>query len=264
VKDRVADEDGQVPTIRTFEDSDALARGAADEFLRRAVTRLQACASYSVVLSGGATPKRLFGLLAAEPYRQRMPWARIHFFWGDERTVPPEHEDSNYGAANQLLLSRAPIPPENVHRIPAERHPPARAASDYEATLRREFRLEGDALPRFDLAFLGLGADGHTASLFPGTAALAETRRMVVANWIEKLETHRITLTCPVFNRAACVLFLVSGTAKSKVLAEILADRNRIFHYPAELIRPLDGELCWYIDRAAGRALDQSAGGTAS
>jgi len=249
------DEDS--PIVRIFDDADALARGAAEEFLRRAVTQLETRESYSVALSGGSTPKRLFELLAAEPFRSRMPWARLRVFWGDERTVPPEHPDSNFGAADRLLLSRVPIPFENVHRIPAELPLPARAASDYEVTLRRAFRLVEDDLPRFDLVFLGLGADGHTASLFPGTAALNETRRLVVANWIQKLDAYRITLTCPVFNRAACILFLVSGAEKSELLADILAERDRAPRYPAQLIRPLDGELHWYIDRSAGRALDR-------
>lgn len=243
--------------VHIFKDGDALARGAADEFLRRAVTHLEARDSYSVALSGGSTPKRLFELLAAEPFRSRMPWARIRFFWGDERTVPPDHPDSNFGMADRLLLSRVPIRPENVHRIPAERSPPERAASEYEATLRRVFRLAEDDLPRFDLVFLGMGSDGHTASLFPGTAALTETRHLVVANWIEKLEAHRLTLTCPVFNRAACIVFLVSGAAKSEMLANVLADGGRAPRYPAQLIRPTEGELHWYVDRAAGRALDR-------
>ncbi len=252
--------DGTAPRVRIFEDAEALARGAADELLRRAVAGVEARESFSLALSGGATPRRLFGLLAAEPYRSRMPWARIHFFWGDERTVAPEHRDSNFGAAEETLLSRVPVPPENVHRIAAERPPPERAAAEYEATLRRVFRLSEDDWPRFDLALLGLGADGHTASLFPDTAALAETRRLVVANWVEKLATHRITLTCPVFNRAACILFLVSGAEKAETLAEILASEAGVARYPAQLIRPVDGELHWYVDRAAGQALDRTKG----
>lgn len=252
--------DGGAPIVSIFEDGDALARGAAEEFLRRAVRKLEARDSFSVALSGGSTPKRLFELLAAEPFRSRMPWARIRFFWGDERTVPPEHPDSNFGMADRLLLSRVPIRPENVHRIPGEYSPPDRAAAEYEATLRRVFRLTEGDLPRFDLVFLGMGSDGHTASLFPGTAALTETRRLVVANWVEKLDAHRLTLTCPVFNRAACIVFLVSGAEKSEMLPRILADGGRAPRYPAQLIRPSKGELHWYIDRAAGRALDQPSG----
>ncbi|MGD8867358.1 MAG: 6-phosphogluconolactonase [Gemmatimonadales bacterium] len=249
--------DGGAPTVHIFEDGEALARGAADEFSRRALTRTEAGDSFSVALSGGSTPKRLFELLAAEPLRSRIPWPQIRFFWGDERTVPPEHPDNNFGMADRLLLSRVPIRHENVHRMPAEHTPPDRAAAEYEATLHRVFRLAGENLPRFDLVFLGMGSDGHTASLFPGTAALTETRRLVVANWIEKLDAHRLTLTCPVFNRAACIVFLVSGAEKSEMLARVLADGGSRPRYPAQLIRPTEGELHWYIDRAAGRALDQ-------
>lgn len=248
---------GGEPSVHVFEDGDGLARAAAEEFLRRAAMHLEARDSFSVALSGGSTPKRLFELLAAEPFRSRMPWDQIRFFWGDERTVPPEHPDSNFGMADRLLLSRVPIRAENVHRIPAEHAPPDRAAAEYEATLRHVFRLAEDEIPRFDLVFLGMGSDGHTASLFPGTEALTENRRLVVANWIEKLDTHRLTLTCPVFNRAACIIFLVAGAEKSEMLAKVLANGGRALRYPAQLVRPSKGELHWYIDRAAGRALDR-------
>jgi 6-phosphogluconolactonase len=140
----------------------------------------------------------------------------------------------------------------------AELPPPERAAAEYEATLRRFFRLSEEEWPRFDLVFLGLGADGHTASLFPDTAALTDTRRLAVANWVEKLATYRLTLTCPVFNRAACILFLVSGAEKAETLAEILAAEAGGARYPAQLIRPTDGELLWYVDRAAGQALSRT------
>jgi 6-phosphogluconolactonase len=254
--------EGSVPSVLIFEDADALARGAADEFLRRAAAEIDVNGAFYVALSGGSTPRHLFTLLAAEPYRSQTPWEYIHFFWGDERTVPPEHPDSNFGAANEVLLSRVPVPADNIHRIAAERTPPDRAAAEYEATLRRVFRLAEDDWPRFDLVFLGLGADGHTASLFPGTAALTETRRLVVANWVEKLSTHRLTLTCPVFNRSACILFLVSGAEKAGTLAEILAADVGAARYPAQLIRPADGELHWYIDRAAGQAVGRTRGTT--
>ena len=254
--------EGNAPSLRIFDDAGALARGAAAEFQRRASAAVDAKGSFRVALSGGSTPQRLFGCLGAEPYRSEMPWERIQFFWGDERTVPPGLSDSNFGAANDALLSRVPVIADNVHRIVAERSPPDRAAADYELTLRRVFRLSEDERPRFDLVFLGLGADGHTASLFPGTAALAETRRLAVANWVERLAAHRITLTCPVFNRAACILFVVSGVEKAEVLAEILAAEVGVARYPAQLIRPTDGELHWYIDRAAGRALGRTEGVT--
>jgi 6-phosphogluconolactonase len=255
--------DQNAPRVRVYEDAEALARGAADEFLRRAVAAVAARGSFCVALSGGTTPRRLYGLLAAEPYRSQMPWARTHYFWGDERTVPPEHPDSNFGAADEVLLSRVPVPAENIHRMSAERSPPERAAAEYETTLRKVFRLSEGGWPRFDLVLLGMGADGHTASLFPGTAALAETRRLAVANWVEKLATYRITLTCPVFNRAACILLLVSGADKAEMLAEILSEKAGPARYPVQLIRPADGELHWYVDRAAGQALGRTEGMTA-
>jgi len=252
--------DGSTGSVRIFEDADALARGAAELFLRRAVDQVDASGSFCIALSGGSTPQHLFGLLAAEPYRSQMPWAHIHFFWGDERTVPPEHRDSNFGAANELLLSRVPVPAENVHRMAAERSPPERAAAEYDATLRRFFKLSEKEWPRFDLVFLGLGADGHTASLFPDTAALTETHRLAVANYVEKLAAYRLTLTCPVFNHAACILFLVSGVEKAETLAEVLAAEVDGARYPAQLIRPADGQLLWYVDRAAGQALGRTEG----
>ncbi|MGD8697832.1 MAG: 6-phosphogluconolactonase [Gemmatimonadales bacterium] len=250
--------DGSEPRVRIFEDADALARGAAVEFLQRAGAAVDAKGSFRVALSGGSTPRRLFRWLSAEPCRSAVPWERIHFFWGDERTVPPQHPESNFGAAEEALLSRVPVRAENVHRIEAERSPPGRAAAEYEATLRRVFRLSEDEWPRFDLVFLGLGADGHTASLFPGTDAVDETRRLVVSTWVERLAAHRLTLTCPVFNHAACILFLVSGADKAEVLAEILTAEVGEVRYPAQLIRPTEGELHWYIDQAADRALGRS------
>ena len=245
------------PRLRFFEDADALAEGAAAEFLRLAVSKTAPGVEFRVALSGGSTPRRLYDLLAGEPYASRMPWERIHLFWGDERTVPPDHADSNFGAAQAALLSRVPVPPGNIHRIQGELEP-ARAAEQYEAELRRVFRLEDGALPRFDLVFLGMGPDGHTASLFPGSEALAETHRLVVAPWIGKVGAHRVTLTCPVLNSSAFIMFLVAGADKAGVLREVLEGPGG--RYPAQFIRPADGELHWYIDSAAGHQLRQRGG----
>ncbi len=167
--------------IRVFESADLVAEAAAELFARAAQQTVEAGRSFNVALSGGSTPKRLFKLLAAEPYRDRVPWDGVHLFWGDERTVPPDHPESNFGAADEALLSKLCLPEENIHRIRAELRDPEEAAADYEAELRRHFGLAEAELPRFDLAYLGMGADGHTASLFPGTEALEERRHLAVA-----------------------------------------------------------------------------------
>ena len=241
--------------LRSFADPEQLAHGAAREFVGRATSLLEAGERFSVALSGGSTPKRLYALLAGAPYRDQVPWEGIHFFWGDERTVPPQHPESNFGAADAALLSRLELPSENIHRIRGEMSDAAEAAADYEAELRRFFDLSEGEFPRFDLVLLGMGADGHTASLFPGSDALEEKRRLVVAPWVEKLKTRRVTLTLPVLNNAACVLFLVAGGEKAETLRRALEAPGERPPYPALLIRPADGELVWYIDEAAGRLL---------
>jgi 6-phosphogluconolactonase len=179
----------------------------------------------------------------------------MHVFWGDERHVPPDHPDSNYRMANEVLLSQVPIPPANVHRIKSE-HPDARqAADDYEQTLQAFFRLAAGQHPRFDLIFLGLGPEGHTASLFPGTQALHETHRLVVSTWVGKFFTDRITLTPPVLNNAAGVVFLVSGEDKALALKAVLEGHDEPEQLPAQLIRPAHGRLLWLVDRAAASLL---------
>jgi 6-phosphogluconolactonase len=242
------------PLIRVFDDPDALARGAADELTQRALAVTDAGDAFNVALSGGSTPDRLLRLLADEPYSTRISWTDVHLFWGDERAVPPDDPDSNFGAARDALITKVGIPAGNVHRIKGETEPQD-AAAEYEMDLRRHFALDEGRLPRFDLVFLGMGADGHTASLFPGTDALAETRRLVTANWVAVLESHRITLTCPVFNHAACIMFLVAGAEKAETLRLVLEGPQG--KYPAQLIRPASGELLWYVDRAAGTALSR-------
>lgn len=245
--------------IRVFATAELVTEAAADLFLARAQQAIGSGRLFNVVLSGGSTPVRLFSLLAAEPYRDRIPWGHVHLFWGDERTVPPDHPDSNFGAANQALLAKLELPRANVHRIHGECRDPQQAAADYEAELRRHFGLAAGEFPRFDLVYLGMGADGHTASLFPGTEALAERRRLAVAHWVEMLGAHRITLTCPTFNRAACILLLVTGAEKAETLREVLEGAADPPRYPVQLIRPDGGELHWYIDEEAGRLLSRGS-----
>ncbi len=221
--------------------------GAASEFVARAHDGIARNKRFTVALSGGSTPKALYSELAGSKF-QAIPWDKIFFFWGDERHVPPEHPDSNYRMTREALLSKIRVPAGNIFRIKAEGQDAAAVAQDYEQTLRTFFHLENDQLPRFDLILLGLGPDGHTASLFPGTDALSENKRLVTANWVETMKTNRITLTFPVLNNAACDMFLVSGKEKAQRVREIL-DEGKDF--PAGMVRPVDGTLLWMMDRAA-------------
>src|SRR5262245_47883864 len=173
--------------IQRVSNATELARAAAAEFVSRAVMSVQASGRFSVALSGGTTPKIVYSLLASDPsLRAQAPWDRIHFFWGDERHVPPDHGDSNYRMAREAMLASVPVPNANIHRIKAEYADPQSAADEYEADLQAFFELGPNDLPRFDLVLLGMGPDGHTASLFPGTEALQERERLVVANWVQK------------------------------------------------------------------------------
>ena len=246
------------PEVRILADADALTRAAAEEFARRAEEAVRDSGAFTVALSGGSTPRALFGLLAGEgdaTFRGRVPWGRVQVFWGDERHVPPDHQDSNYRMTYDALLSRVSIPPENVHRIRSEDPDADNVAELYEQTLRRFFRVTEGQLPRFDLILLGMGPDGHTASLFPGTPALHERKRLVVAQWIEKLRTHRITLTPPVLNNAALSMFLVSGAEKAETLRAVLTGEFQPERFPAQLVRPAEGRLLWLVDRMAARDL---------
>jgi 6-phosphogluconolactonase len=245
------------PEIRIAADAEELTRAAAEEFVSGAEEAVRAKGFFAVVLSGGSTPKGLFALLATDSsFRARMPWDRIHFFWGDERHVPPDHPESNYRMAYEVMLSKVPVPSENVHRIIAENPDAEEAADDYERRLREFFKLQGKQLPRFDLVLLGLGPDGHTASIFPGSDAAHDQGRIVVANWVAKLNAYRITLTLPALNNATCVLFLASGEEKAEILRAVLQDKSRAERLPAQLIRPTNGRLLWLVDRAAARLVE--------
>jgi 6-phosphogluconolactonase len=239
-------------TLVVLSDADAVARAAAEQIVSRARRAASETARFTIALSGGSTPKRLYALLAdpGAPYRERIPWDRVQIFFGDERHVPPDDPQSNFRMAREALLDHVPIPAANVHRVLAER-PADEAASLYEEEMRRAFSLAAGAAPRFDLVLLGMGPDGHTASLFPGTAALSERRRLVVANWVPKFSTHRITTTLPVFETAAAVIFLVSGPDKAVPLAAVFDPSSPPDAYPCQLIRPASGELLWLTDRAA-------------
>lgn len=245
--------------IRILTTPQELFAAAAEEIVRLANDAVAARGRFTLALSGGSTPKNLYTLLATNA-RTAFPWDRTFFFWGDERHVPPDDPDSNYRMVNEAMLSKVPVAAGNVFRVPAENPDAAAVAEQYEKTLRKFFQLGLPDFPRFDLTLLGMGPDGHTASLFPGTAALKEKSRLFVANWIEKLKTHRLTLTLPVLNAARSVAFLVSGMDKAAVLRTVLEDSGASGdQYPSKLVRPTDGELIWFLDRAAASALSAKA-----
>ncbi|MGZ4889902.1 MAG: 6-phosphogluconolactonase [Candidatus Angelobacter sp.] len=236
--------------VKIVPDNAALAHTAALEFHRLAEAAVRERGRFSVALSGGNTPRTVYSLLASE--HRQLPWDGIHIFFGDERHVPPDDPDSNFRMASESLLSKVPIPQKNVHRIRAELDPEA-AAKEYEQELRGFFHLTDHDWPRFDLVLLGLGDDGHTASLFPGSKALTEASSRVAANWVEKLQAFRITLTLPAINHAAEVLFLVSGASKAQILSDVL--RPGAGKYPAQSVQPENGRLFWLADQDAGSLL---------
>jgi 6-phosphogluconolactonase len=242
--------------VHVLPDAVTLSRAAADEFLRAARTAIEKHARFTVALSGGSTPKAIFGLLAADNAvgRDKLPWDKIQIFFGDERHVRPDHPDSNYRMANEALLSKVPIPPANVHRIRAELDA-ARSAAEYENELRSAFGSRAGEIPRFDLIMLGMGPDGHTASLFPGSAALQESTDLVSANWVEKFNSHRITFTYPLLNAAAEVMFVAGGADKADMLRHVLRGDPSGQTYPARDVRPVSGRLLWLVDEAAASRL---------
>jgi 6-phosphogluconolactonase len=236
--------------------NEVLTRKAAGAIVQQMAETLERNTTFSIALSGGSTPRALYSLLADEAsFHGRVPWDKVHFFWGDERHVPPDHSDSNYRMANEAMLSKVPVPPENIHRVRAEEPDANKVAEAYELELMDFFQLEAGQPPRFDCVLLGMGPDGHTASLFPGTEALHEHNRLVAANWVEEFSSYRITMTVPVLNNADIVMFLVSGDEKAGALREVLRGDEPPERFPAKLIRPLHGKLLWLVDQAAARDL---------
>jgi 6-phosphogluconolactonase len=244
--------------VRRLTTPQDLFQAAADEVIRAATDAVARRGRFTIALSGGSTPKNLYTLIAANASAS-LPWDRMFFFWGDERHVPPGDPESNYRMAEETFLSKVPIPPANIFPIHAQNPDASAAADDYEQTLRKFFALAPGEYPHFDLILLGMGPDGHTASLFPETAALEEKSRLVVANWVEKLKTSRITFTLPVLNASRCVAFLVSGTDKAAVLHEVLEGNGPAEKYPSKLVQPSEGKLIWFVDRAAASELSTAA-----
>lgn len=234
-------------------DADAVAEAAAEVFVATANAAIDRDGRFIVALAGGSTPRRLYSLLSSTAYAGKVPWERTHLLFGDERCVPTDHPQSNYRMVRESLLGDVPIPADHVHPIAGEMSHPGRAAHFYEAEMRGLFP---DARwPRLDLALLGVGADGHTASLFPGTSALEERERWVVANYVAWLENWRITMTFPALNHARLILFLVTGKTKATVVAEAFGGGAHPEPYPCERVVPVDGEREILLDQDAASAL---------
>jgi 6-phosphogluconolactonase len=231
-----------------------LFHAAAEEFVRVGRNAIGAQGRFTVALSGGSTPKSLYALLAEQ--HQDFPWSRTFLFFGDERHVPPNDPDSNYRMVNESLLSRIQIPAENVFRVKAENPDAGAAALDYEHQMRELFSHDEAEFPRFDLILLGMGPDGHTASLFPDSEGLKEQSRWVIANWVEKFRTYRITFTFPVLNTASEVIFMVSGLDKADMVDQVLEGKNTP-PFPSRQVLPKDGKLLWMLDEAAASKLSR-------
>lgn len=251
--------------VNILSDLEAVSREGARRFARCAREAFDAKGRFAVALSGGKTPLRLFSLLSSPFYLKEIAWPGIHFFWVDERCVSPRSDESNYKAAWTHLLSRISVPESNIHRIRGEEDP-TKEAQRYEEELRRFFSPV--ETPTFDLILLGLGEDGHTASLFPGSSALEERERFVLPVFLDDTRKNRITLTLPVLNQASTILFLVSGSSKASAVKEVLSKDRRTRNLPASLVRPSRGTVEWLIDRAAAaklleRALDENRGNRA-
>jgi 6-phosphogluconolactonase len=243
-----------------YADANALAKAAAVELFRLAQESIQARGVFTVALAGGSTPRKLYGLLGSDPSYAAFPWAQTHLFFGDERHVPPSHIDSNYLMVNSSLLSSGHVPATHVHRIRAELPDANMAAVDYDVELHtffpQDLRLNG--FPRFDVILLGMGPDGHTASLFPGSKGLEETERWVIANWVEKFNSTRITFTFPVLDAAWNVLLLVAGADKTDMIHDVLVSKPGTIPYPVQRVQPVDGAKVWMLDEAAAARLHQS------
>jgi 6-phosphogluconolactonase len=248
------------PTPLVYPDANALARAAADEILRLAGESVAARGLFTLALAGGSTPKKLYSLLGSDPAFAALPWDKTHLFFGDERHVPPDHADSNYLMVKNSLLVSGLVPAANVHRMRAELPQAGEAAADYDAEMHRFFTgpMRAGDFPRFDAILLGMGPDGHTASLFPDSPGVAEETRWVISNPVEKFKTDRITFTFPVLNAARAVYLLVAGPDKADMIADVFLKSRDTLTYPVQRVRPLDGVKIWMLDRAAAAQLPAS------
>ena len=239
--------------ISIYSDTDALSLDAAHYIVRLAAESIVSHGRFTIALSGGTTPRKLYGMLGDEPYRSQIDWAFVDIFWSDERCVPPDSEDSNYSLAQQVLLSKIPIPAAQVHYMPADEADRDAASQSYSDTMRRVFATNG--IPSFDLIQLGMGPEGHTASLFPHQASLHEQQRLVMPVSVPKPPPPRLTFTPPILNAAHNLLFLVTGTDKADAVQAVLEGDYNPDEYPAQIVRPTNGEVVWMLDTKAASKL---------
>ncbi len=246
-------------TYRVYKDPEALARAAAEHFAERVQQSVAKRSRARLAISGGSTPKATFSLLADpnEPYGREIPWDKVELFWVDERTVGPDNPDSNYRMTNEALLSKVALSPEHVHRMEGELDP-EEAAAKYESLIRREFRLEGAEVPRFDVVWLGMGDDGHTASLFPHTEGVGEHGRIAFANHVPQKDTWRISLSAPVINEGLDVVFLIAGEDKAEPLERVFFGEYDPATTPTQLIQPKSGSLLFLLDEKAAAKLPKT------
>ncbi len=240
--------------IKILPDEETLIRQSADEvtgLINQTLAEKDIC---TFVLSGGSTPKALYSKLASAPYRKTVRWEKVHLFWGDERCVPPDHQDSNYRMVKESLLDHIDLPPENIHRISGEK-PPDVAAQEYEQEVRK-YVSGACGIPRFDITLSGIGDDGHTASLFPGTPVLKEQKKLVASVYVPGLKSWRITLTFPVINNSKVILFLVKGSSKARIMSQVLNGNSSGNRYPVQKINPTDGKKIWFLDKKAAAMLE--------
>ena len=239
--------------IAIFPDTNTLSQQAAQYIVRLASEAIVTRGRFTIALSGGSTPKILYGLLGTEPYRGQINWASVEIFWSDERCVPPDSADSNYALAQEVLLSKIPIPANQIHRMPADQPDREAASREYTSEMQRTFGTNG--IPSFDLLQLGMGPEGHTASLFPHQESLHEQQRLVIPVIVPKPPPPRLTFTPPLLNAARHVLFLVTGSEKAEAVQAVLEGPDQPEEYPAQIVRPPKGEVVWMLDTGAAAKL---------
>jgi 6-phosphogluconolactonase len=248
-----------IAEVHILPDGPAIANRCAQKFVEIAAAAVKEKGSFDVALAGGSTPKTLYGLLVNDPaLRARVPWDKMHLFFGDERHVGPSDPQSNFSMAQETMISKSPLKPEQVTRIKGECPEAEDAAKEYERDLRAYFKLSDGQFPRFDLVLLGMGSEGHTLSIFPGTKAVRENRRIAVHNWVGKVLMDRITLTAPAVNNARNVIFMVTGADKAPALTAVLERFYEPDQLPAQLIQPANGNLLWLVDTGAGSMLTRA------
>jgi 6-phosphogluconolactonase len=247
--------------VQILADAAAIARRAAERIIESAAAAVKERGVFTISLAGGSTPKTLYTLLATDPaFKSKMPWDKTQFFFGDERHVPPDDSESNFRMANESMLSKLSLKPEQVLRIKAEYEDAEKAAKEYEQTLRSSFKLSDGQLPRFDVLLLGMGDEGHTLSLFPGTKALHDNGRLVMSNWVGKFFTTRITTTAPVASNSALVIFMITKADKALALKAVLEGPYEPEQLPSQLIQPKNGKLLWLLDTTAASKLAAGTG----